>query len=176
MKEIIFQCVLISQFMDLTLADWFTQGLQKIFCYQVLLKLVFFLRFTELDKGNSTVARKCSTIESVAEFMDSGIIATKLNDCLTLPNLAFAQFLILNLHLFLVWSSRHTLLPAATKLWPRLCFNTCLWFCPQGGFSRQGEPPQLGEPPLAGRTPPRTRQTPPGWETPPAGRTPPGTR
>ena len=58
MKEIIFQCVLISQFMDLTLADWFTQGLQKIFCYQVLLKLVFFLRFTALDKGNSTVARK----------------------------------------------------------------------------------------------------------------------
>ena len=25
------------------------------------------------------------------------------------------------------------LLPAATKLWPRLCFYSCLWFCPRGG-------------------------------------------
>ena len=24
-------------------------------------------------------------------------------------------------------------LPAATKLWPRLCFYSCLWFCPRGG-------------------------------------------
>ena len=46
------------------------------------------------------------------------------------------------------------LLPAATKLWPRLCFYTCVWFCLQGGALRTG-PPRQGEPP-------RTRQTPPG--------------
>ena len=70
-------------------------------------------------------------------------------------------------------------LPAATKLWPRLCFHTCLWFCPQGGFLQAGrtppdqaEPPRLGDhppgtstPPGSGRTPPGIRQNPPGWET-----------
>ena len=42
-------------------------------------------------------------------------------------------------------------LPAATKLWPRLCFYSCLWFCPRGGL-QQGEPPLVRRPP-AGRAP-----------------------
>ena len=62
------------------------------------------------------------------------------------------------------------------KLWPRLCFYSCLWFCPQGG-SPAGRTPQQGDPP-AGRTPwqgdptgkeassPLARR-PPGKETPP---------
>ena len=65
------------------------------------------------------------------------------------------------------------LLPAATKLWPRLCFYTCVWFCSQrGGVSGQGEPPQQGEPPWG----PPARETP--WaplgreNTPPTGRPP----
>ena len=77
-----------------------------------------------------------------------------------------------------------TLLPAATKLWPRLCFYTCLWFWTRGeGVS--GEPPP---PPRTGRhhpsppgreNTPRPRRTPPTRQTPPdqgdqAGRTPPG--
>ena len=61
------------------------------------------------------------------------------------------------------FTSRKTdndLLPAATKLWPRLCFYTCLWFCSQGGS-------------LAGRTPPPgAGRTPPGADPPP----PPGSR
>ena len=54
-----------------------------------------------------------------------------------------------------------TFLPAATKLWPRLCFYSCLWFCPQGGHGArrapwQGGPPgkvapQQGESPRPGR-------------------------
>ena len=73
-------------------------------------------------------------------------------------------------------------LPAATKLWPRLCFYTCLWFCPQGASPEnppdQAEPPWQGEPPpdqadtKAGRTPPPgPRRTPPG-----PGRQPPPSR
>ena len=62
-------------------------------------------------------------------------------------------------HLVMINSQwlRTPLLPAATKLWPRLCFYRCLWFCPQGGVS--GEPP------------PRTKETPPlrTKETPPSG-------
>ena len=81
-------------------------------------------------------------------------------------------------------------LPAATKLWPRLCFYSCLWFCPWGGSlagrtpcketpwqgdpSRQGEPPPhppSRETPLARRPP--TRETP--WQGGPPGReNPPG--
>ena len=62
-------------------------------------------------------------------------------------------------------------LPAATKLWPRLRFNTCVWFCSQGGVSGQGEPPS----PRAGRTPPE--QTPPQDQTPQSRHPlPPGTR
>ena len=62
------------------------------------------------------------------------------------------------------------LLPAATKLWPRLCFYSCLWFCPQCG---EGCLPQcmLGyhpseQTPLPEQTPP-LEQTPPGANTPP---------
>ena len=63
-------------------------------------------------------------------------------------------------------------LPAATKLWPRLCFYTCLWFCPQGGSpenppnqadppgDQADTPPDQGEPPGPGRHPP--------WEEPPS--------
>ena len=32
-----------------------------------------------------------------------------------------------------IWKGTWSLLPAAIKLWPRLCFYSCLWFCPQGG-------------------------------------------
>ena len=82
-------------------------------------------------------------------------------------------------------------LPAATKLWPRLCFYSCLWFCPQGGSlagrtplagktPRQGGPPgretpwqggpRQGEPPWQGEPP--SRENPPGKETPLARRPP----
>ena len=37
-------------------------------------------------------------------------------------------------------------LPAATKLWPRLCFYSCLDSVHRGGF-QQGDPPRKGEPP-----------------------------
>ena len=54
-------------------------------------------------------------------------------------------------------------LPAATKLWPRLCFYTCVWFCSQGGgYSGQGEPPRSRHPP-----PPPGRENPPSWADPP---------
>ena len=69
-------------------------------------------------------------------------------------------------------SFKSQFLPAATKLWPRLCFYTCVWFCSQGGVSGQGEPPRQGDPP-AGRTPPG-KETPRQGEPPRAKRTPPG--
>ena len=52
------------------------------------------------------------------------------------------------------------LLPAATKLWPRLCFYRRLWFCPGGGLRRT--PPDQADP-LGPRrtTPPRTKEEPP---------------
>ena len=65
-------------------------------------------------------------------------------------------------------------LPPATKLWPRLCFYTCLWLCPQGGFSGQPPPGPGRHPP--GRennprreNPPQTRQTPLPWQGEPPG-------
>ena len=69
-----------------------------------------------------------------------------------------------------------SLLPAATKLWPRLCFYTCLWFCSQGG-SPGSAPPGSGRenpPRQAGRTPPDQADPPGQAGTPPrqAGRTP----
>ena len=68
-------------------------------------------------------------------------------------------------------------LPAATKLWPRLCFYTCVWFCSRGGsLGRETPPPpEAGrenppggqrEPPWAGRPSP-SRENPPGKEKPP---------
>ena len=54
---------------------------------------------------------------------------------------------------------RHSLLPAATKLWPRLCFYSCLWFCSRGGGSASvhaGIPPPLE----AGTTSPWEAYTP----------------
>ena len=67
------------------------------------------------------------------------------------------------------------LLPAATKLWPRLCFYTCVWFCSRGGL-RAGRPPRAGRtPPWQGETPRQGTPPPPGWENPPE-QTPPGTR
>ena len=73
------------------------------------------------------------------------------------------------------------LLPAAMKLWPRLCFYSCLWFCLQGGVS-EADPPGSRHPPQ--QTPPWSRhcphpqQTPPGVDTPqvrpPPEQTPPG--
>ena len=67
------------------------------------------------------------------------------------------------------------LLPAAMKLWPRLCFYRCLWFCQQGGSAsvHAGMPhPQPPPPPPQEQrpTPPQTRQTPrPGRPTHPPG-------
>ena len=46
----------------------------------------------------------------------------------------------------IIWIQLMYLLPAATKLWPRLCFYSCLWFCPQGG-SPAGRTPQAGRSP-----------------------------
>ena len=65
------------------------------------------------------------------------------------------------------------LLPAATKLWPRLCFYSCLWFCPQGGVCPSAcwdttQPPWEQTPP--GADVPRRRH-PPGAD-PPGGGTP----
>ena len=58
------------------------------------------------------------------------------------------------------------LLPAATKLWPRLCFYSCLWFCPRGEGLPQCmlgyHPPRSRHPP--GADPPRSR---PHWNRPP---------
>ena len=71
---------------------------------------------------------------------------------------------------------RNCLLPAATKLWPRLCFYTCVWFCSQGGSPGRENPPGSKHPPPE-QTPPQqgeplppgTRQTrPPLEQTPPA--------
>ena len=79
-----------------------------------------------------------------------------------------------------LWNS----LPAATKMWPRLCFlQVCV--CPQGGRvsasvhagmpdqadtpqTRQ-TPPQPGRPPVNRQTPPKTRQTPPQTRQTPLG-------
>ena len=79
------------------------------------------------------------------------------------------------------WKDMGCSLPAATKLWPRLCFYSCLWFCPQwGGVCLSAcwdtTPP--------GADTPRSRhpleQTPPGACTPrsrhPPEQTPPGSR
>ena len=66
-------------------------------------------------------------------------------------------------------------LPGATKLWPRLCFYSCLWFCPQGeGVSASvhaGIPPPEQTPP-GSRHPPRA-DTPREQTTPPQSRHPP---
>ena len=71
------------------------------------------------------------------------------------------------------------------KLWPRLCFYMCLWFCSQGGSpgrppSGRENPPRPGrppwdqtDPPRPGR-PPRTRQTPPDQADSPDQADPPG--
>ena len=59
------------------------------------------------------------------------------------------------------------LLPAATKLWPRLCFYSCLWFCPQGRVSASvyaGIPPPGSRHPPEQTTPPSRH--PPGADTP----------
>ena len=70
-------------------------------------------------------------------------------------------------------SKLSSLLLAATKLWPRLCFYTCVWFCSQGGVSGQGEPLPNGELPPGPDTPPGM-ETPCGMETPPGADPPPG--
>ena len=57
------------------------------------------------------------------------------------------------------------LLPAATKLWPRLCFYSRVWFCSQGAClprrsPQEGDPPPcLGDPP-AKEASPRRRHPP----------------
>ena len=72
--------------------------------------------------------------------------------------------------------SRSRLLPTATKLWPRLCFYSCLWFCPRGGGLPQrmlgySYPPQEGGTPRP-RRPPK-KEAPPTMETPLPRRPPP---
>ena len=55
-------------------------------------------------------------------------------------------------------------------MWPRLCFYTCLWFCPQGGSPEN-------PPPGPGRTPLGTKENPPDQADPPGTKeNPPGTR
>ena len=86
------------------------------------------------------------------------------------------------------------LLPAATKLWPRLCFYSCLWFCTQGGLPQcmlgyqpppEGGTRQKEAPPLEGGTPqeggttqkeaPSQKEAPPKGD-PPGKEAPPGRR
>ena len=70
----------------------------------------------------------------------------------------------------------YSLLPAATKLWPRLCFYTCVWFCSQGGSPGRENPPGGRHPPGPGR-PPGSRPPPPdqaGRPHPGQGEPPPG--
>ena len=66
-------------------------------------------------------------------------------------------------------------LPAATKLWPRLCFYSCLWFCLQGGSPCMETPPGRRHPPNK-ETPPKEappwQGDPPRERHPPAGRPP----
>ena len=57
-----------------------------------------------------------------------------------------------------------SLLPAATKLWPRLCFYSCLWFCPRGGSAPGSRHPLVSHP---------LEQTPPRADTSPRRRHPP---
>ena len=95
-------------------------------------------------------------------------------------------------------------LPATTKLWPRLCFYSCLWFCPWGGvclsacwdttpWSRHqpgadtpleqtphppgADTPWSRHPPGVDTPPPPPRSRPPWEQTPPQSRhTPPSSR
>ena len=59
-------------------------------------------------------------------------------------------------------------LPAATKLWPRLCVYTCVILF-TGGVSGQGEPPRAGKTPPPGQGEPPLEQTPPRSRHPPPG-------
>ena len=65
-----------------------------------------------------------------------------------------------------------TLLPAATKLWPRFHFYTCLSFCSQWGSAsvHAGIPPSWEQTPPDQTPPPQDQtprdQTPPGADTP----------
>ena len=77
----------------------------------------------------------------------------------------YLQWLIIWMSLCSVIYPDSILLPAATKLWPRLCFYTCVWFCSRGGLRAGRTPPGQGDP-----------HPPLGMETPPAGRNPPGSR
>ena len=71
------------------------------------------------------------------------------------------------------------LLPAATKLWPRQYFYTCLSFCSQGGFYLSAcwdTTPPWADTPLWSRPPgsrPPQADTPPPEQTPPWEQTPP---
>ena len=58
--------------------------------------------------------------------------------------------------------SANLLLPAATNLWPRLCFYSCLWFCPWGGGSASVH---AAIPPPPGRRSPE-KEAPPGRKHP----------
>ena len=84
---------------------------------------------------------------------------------------------------FIWWVAICNLLPAATKLWPRLCFYSCLWFCP-GGVCLSAcwdttplgadTPSEQTHTPLIADTP--SEQKPPSEQTPtpPQGRRSPG--
>ena len=91
--------------------------------------------------------------------------------CCTWCRRAVAQLILKLHHVRTHQKIVRVFLPAATKLWPRLCFYTCVWFCPQGGDLWVGRPPWAGRTPRAGRTPWAGR-TPPGSIPPRAGRTP----
>ena len=79
--------------------------------------------------------------------------SARRNRCSSKPNSWSTVFSVCRMSVGCVLAAT-LFLPAATKLWSRLCFYTCLWFCPRGGL-------QAERTPLPGRTPPGTRQTPP---------------
>ena len=67
---------------------------------------------------------------------------------------------------YLKWANV-SFLPAATKVWSRLCFYTCLWFCSRGGL-RAGRTPRTGRTPPGRENPPPRQGGPPSREEPPS--------
>ena len=95
---------------------------------------------------------------------------------------------VICLYIFPVDLDHSDLLPTATKVWPRLCFYSCLWFCPQGeglpqcmlGYHPQKHTPGKHTHPWEAHTPPGStppnppRKHPPGKHTPQKCTPPPG--
>ena len=110
--------------------------------------------------------------------------SARRNRCSSKPNSWSTVFSVCRMSVGCVLAAT-LFLPAATKLWSRLCFYTCLWFCPRGGLQAertplpgrtlpqdQADPPPLDQadpPDQADHAPPRPGRHPPG-----PGRHPPG--